>query len=103
VGRFKKGAAILAKELAVKLVPVYIHGSYEAWPTGATLPRSHPIRVVFGREHSWEELQERGKEIDPAASDYEAVSLGLREEVLRLKDSGQWLGIRGQGPGIRKE
>jgi long-chain acyl-CoA synthetase len=85
VGHFKKGAAILAKELAVKLVPVYIHGSYEAWPTGATLPRSHPIRVVFGRGHSWEELQERGLEIAPAASDYDAVSLGLREEVLRLK------------------
>ncbi len=86
VGQFKKGAAILAKELAVKLVPVYIHGSYEAWPTGVTLPRAHPIRVVFGRGHSWEELRERGHEIDPAAADYDAVTLGLREEVLRLKD-----------------
>ena len=85
VGRFKKGAAILAKELAVKLVPVYIEGSYEAWPTGATLPRSHPIRIIFGREHSWEELQARGLEIDPEAGDYEAVSLGLRAEVLKLK------------------
>ncbi len=85
VGRFKKGAAILAKELAVKLMPVYIDGSYEAWPTGATLPRSHPIRIIFGREHSWEELKARGLEIGPEAGDYEAVSLGLRAEVLRLK------------------
>ena len=86
VGRFKKGAAILAKELAVKLVPVYIHGSYEAWPTGQTLPRSHPIRIVFGRGHPWEELQTRGLEIDPGASEMDAVTLGLREEVLRLKE-----------------
>jgi 1-acyl-sn-glycerol-3-phosphate acyltransferase len=85
VGRFKKGAAILAKELAVTLVPVYIQGSYEAWPTGATLPRAHPIRIIFGREHSWEELKTRGLEIDPEAVDYEAVSLGLRAEVLQLK------------------
>jgi long-chain acyl-CoA synthetase len=86
LGVFKKGAAILAKELAVKLVPVYIQGSYEAWPTGVVLPRSHPIRVVFGREHSWEELQARGLEVDPAASEIKAVTLGLREEVLRLKE-----------------
>jgi long-chain acyl-CoA synthetase len=87
VGEFKKGVAILAKELDVKLVPVYIQGSYEAWPPGATLPRPYPIRVVFGREHSWEQLKERGREIDPEASDYDAIRLGLREEVLRLKEA----------------
>jgi long-chain acyl-CoA synthetase len=85
VGHFKKGAAILAKELAVKLVPVYLQGSYEAWPTGVTLPRPHPIRVVFGRGHAWEELRKRGLEIDPAATDYDAITLGLRQEVLDLK------------------
>lgn len=85
VGQFKKGVAILAKELDVNLVPVYINGSYEAWPPSSTLPRPHPIQIVFGREHSWEELQERGLEVDPGASDYTAVSLGLREEVLKLK------------------
>ena len=85
VGEFKKGAAILSKELQMKLVPVYIQGSYEAWPPGATLPRAYPIRLVFGRGHSWEELQARGLEVDPGAPDYDAISLGLREEVLRLK------------------
>ena len=49
VGRFKKGVAILARELEVKLVPVYIQGSYAAWPAGASLPRPIPIRVIFGR------------------------------------------------------
>lgn len=87
---FKKGAAILAKELEVNLVPVYIQGSYEAWPTGATWPRSHPIRVVFGRQHSWQELRKQGLKIAPEADDYGAVTLGLRQEVLRLqKDSDQ--------------
>ena len=60
VGRFKKGVAILARELHVKLVPVYIQGAYAAWPAGASLPRPHPIRVVFGRQHSWQELLRRG-------------------------------------------
>jgi long-chain acyl-CoA synthetase len=87
VGRFKKGVAILARELAVKLVPVYIQGSYAAWPPGVTLPRPRPIRVVFGREHSWQELQEHGLLVDPDAADYDAIGLGLREEVLRLKQA----------------
>jgi 1-acyl-sn-glycerol-3-phosphate acyltransferase len=79
--------AILAKELEVKLVPVYIQGSYAAWPPGAILPRPRPIRVIFGGQHSWQELKARGLEIDPNASDYDAVRLGLREEVLRLKEA----------------
>ncbi|MCX5891949.1 MAG: 1-acyl-sn-glycerol-3-phosphate acyltransferase, partial [Deltaproteobacteria bacterium] len=85
VGRFKKGVAILAKELNVKLVPVYLQGSYAAWPPGVGLPRPHPIRVIFGRDYSWQELQARGLELDPGASDYDAISLGLREAVLKLK------------------
>ena len=87
MGQFKKGVAILAKELEVKLVPVYIQGSYEAWPPGAILPRPHPIQVMFGGEHSWQELKDRGLEVAPGAADYDAIRLGLREEVLRLKQA----------------
>lgn len=86
VGPFKRGVAILAKELEVKLVPVYLHGSHAAWPPGASLPRPHPLRVVFGRQHSWQELKARGLEIDPNASEYDAIGLGLRQEVLQLKE-----------------
>jgi len=89
VGQFKKGVAILARELEVKLVPVYIQGSYEAWPPRVILPRPRPIQVVFGREYSWEELKARGLEVDPNAADYDAIRVGLREEVLRLKKSLQ--------------
>lgn len=87
LGQFKKGVAILAKGLEAKLVPAYIHGSFEAWPPGATLPRPRPIQVVFGRAHSWEELRDRGLKIAPESSDYEAIGVGLREEVLQLKQS----------------
>ena len=85
VGQFKRGVAILARELDMKLVPVYIQGSFEAWPPGVSLPRLRPIRVIFGREHSWQELRERGLKVNPAASDYDAIRVGLREEVLQLK------------------
>ena len=87
LGKFKRGVAILARELGVPLVPVYIQGSYEAWPPGVILPRPRPIRVIFGGQHSWQELKARGLEIDPNASDYDAIRVGLRQEVLRLKEA----------------
>ena len=87
VGQFKKGVAILARELEVKLVPVYIQGSFEAWPPGESRPRPHPIRVFFGRKHSWQELKAQGLKVNPQATDYDAIRLGLREEVLRLKET----------------
>jgi long-chain acyl-CoA synthetase len=85
IGQFKKGVAILARELGVKLVPVYIQGSFAAWPPGVSLPRPHPIRVFFGREHSWQELKERGLKVTPDASDYDAIRVGLREAVIQLE------------------
>jgi long-chain acyl-CoA synthetase len=87
VGQFKKGVAILARELEVKLVPVYIQGSFAAWPPGVSRPRCHPIRVFFGREYSWQELKERGLKVKPDAADYDAIRVGLREEVMRLKEA----------------
>ena len=85
MGQFKKGVAILARELNVPVVPVYIGGSYAAWPPGVILPRRRPIQVIFGREHSWEELKAGGLAASPAANDYDAIRLGLRQEVLRLQ------------------
>jgi hypothetical protein len=73
------------RELGVKLVPVYIQGSFAAWPPGVSLPRPHPIRVFFGREHSWQELKERGFKVTPDASDYDAIRVGLREAVIQLE------------------
>jgi long-chain acyl-CoA synthetase len=81
---FKKGVAILAKELDVKIVPVQIRGSFEAWGPNAAFPRPHPIRVVFGGAFSAAELKETGLQVKGDARDYEAIALGLREEVAKL-------------------
>src|SRR5262249_51906866 len=48
VAEFKKGAAILACELGVPVVPVGINGTHESWPrTGGF--RFRPIDIAFGR------------------------------------------------------
>ena len=46
--RFRKGAAILAQEMQVPVVPVAIIGTYEAWSRGSSKIRLHPVRIRFG-------------------------------------------------------
>ena len=84
VKEFKKGVGILAKELNVQLVPVYIKGSYESWPRTNRFPRLHSIKIVFGSPKTIEELKEKGAKLG-AKDDYSAIALGIREEVVRLK------------------
>jgi long-chain acyl-CoA synthetase len=81
----KKGAGILAKELNLKVVPVYINGTYEAWKPTAFLPRPFPVKVTFGSAYSWEDLKQLSGEPD-TTQDYEAISRGIKEAMKRLKN-----------------
>lgn len=76
VAEFKKGAAILAVELGVPIVPIGIRGSFEAWPRGGSF-RLHPIEFYFGDP------------IDPkgfagSADPYSALTEKLRKDVKAL-------------------
>jgi long-chain acyl-CoA synthetase len=45
---FKKGAAILSRELAVPIVPVAIEGTYQVWPRDSLRIRPHKVIISFG-------------------------------------------------------
>ncbi len=45
---FKKGAARLAIDLKIPIVPIYIKGSFEAWPKGRKIMRPRKIEVRIG-------------------------------------------------------
>ena len=47
VSGFRKGAAILAYELGIPIVPVGIRGTFEAWPRGGHF-RFHPVEIHYG-------------------------------------------------------
>lgn len=83
VKEFKKGVGILAKELNIPLVPVFITGSYESWPRSKPLPRPHPIKIIFGRPFDFEELRKKGLRLG-AKDEYAAIALGIRQEVIKL-------------------
>jgi 1-acyl-sn-glycerol-3-phosphate acyltransferase len=56
---FKMGTGFLAMQLNIPIVPVYIQGSFEAFPKGARLPNRHPIRVKFGQPIAIDRYQNR--------------------------------------------
>jgi long-chain acyl-CoA synthetase len=47
--RFLPGVGLLLARTGVPAVPVFIDGSFEAWPPGRAWPRLRPILVRFGR------------------------------------------------------
>jgi long-chain acyl-CoA synthetase len=85
VKEFKKGVGILAKELNIPLIPVFITGSYASWPRTKPFPRPHPVKITFGRPFDFNELKDQGLKLG-AQDEYEAVALGIRQEVVRLKE-----------------
>lgn len=48
VGRFHKGAFMLADELGLDLLPVYIHGAYDVWPRHEALLCRGQVTVAVG-------------------------------------------------------
>ena len=72
VNEFKKTFAILAKELNVPIIPVSIHGAYDAMPKHSKFPRPSKIWVEY--------LQA----IQPQESDtYESLSDKVRDAIIR--------------------
>jgi 1-acyl-sn-glycerol-3-phosphate acyltransferase len=48
IGRFRKGAAVLAMDVGVPIVPAYVDGMYEVMPRFRRVPRPGRVTVTFG-------------------------------------------------------
>ena len=83
VKEFKKGIGIIAKELDVPLVSVFIKGAFEAWPRIKRFPRLYHIKIKFGNPLTPGALIRKGMSLG-AKEEYEAISLGIREEIVKL-------------------
>ncbi|RLJ70291.1 long-chain acyl-CoA synthetase [Hydrogenivirga caldilitoris] len=69
---FKKGVAILSRELNIPIVPVGLQGTYDAWSIYDKLPKPKKIKVRVG------------KPLYPDEKSYEELTEELREEVGKL-------------------
>jgi long-chain acyl-CoA synthetase len=83
---FRHGIGIVACELGIPVVPVWIEGTGQAWPVGATWPRRHPLSLAFG-----EPIAVTPRMLDAWRSSgrvpYEAATAVIREAILALAAS----------------
>ena len=49
VNEFKAGSGMIAERSKAVVIPVYIDGSFAAWPRGKIFFRKSPIKVYFGK------------------------------------------------------
>jgi long-chain acyl-CoA synthetase len=82
---FKKGVAILARELNVPVVPVLIKGSGKAWPRAVRLPRLHPVKVIYGKPLTMDSLLQC--QDDASRQNYQKIADAPREKVAALGDA----------------
>jgi 1-acyl-sn-glycerol-3-phosphate acyltransferase len=48
IGQFRKGAAVLAMDAGVPIVPAFVDGMYEVMPRFRRVPRPGHVTVTFG-------------------------------------------------------
>ncbi len=80
---FKKGIGILACELGVPVVPMFISGSFEAWPPDAARPRLHPISLRFGSSITITRAMTSAW-TDAGRDPHEAAATLIREHIVAL-------------------
>ena len=73
IGQFRKGAAVLAIDAGVPIVPAYVDGMYEVLPRFRRFPRPGHVTVTFG-----EPMRAQSGE------DYDAFIARVEAEVRRL-------------------
>ncbi len=73
IGRFHKGAFMLAEELGLPLLPVYIHGAYDVWPRHESLITDGTITIAIG-----ERCQKNNKEM---RAQFETEMAAMRERL----------------------
>jgi long-chain acyl-CoA synthetase len=80
---FKKGAAILAAELNVPLVPVALDGVYRIWPRRSWRIRLAKVRITFGEPVHAEDI---ARDLTDEETIYEKVTEELKGRIQRMLD-----------------
>ena len=82
---FKKGVGILAIEMGIPVVPVYIKGAFEVLPREAAWPKFRKISVTYGTPLVAKDIDFSKKPAD--MDDYQYFAYLIREKVKELSQS----------------
>jgi 1-acyl-sn-glycerol-3-phosphate acyltransferase len=83
LGTFKRGAAVLAIESNVPIIPAYIHGASAVYPKGSRLPRLFNFRKM--RRYAVEVVY--GNPVFPSGQTAEEMIIQVRDAVIELKQN----------------
>lgn len=81
IGSIRRGVGLLAVQLALPVVPAYIHGTHQSLPKGRWWPKSAPVYVGFGAPILPPPLPQRG-----AVRAYATVSMALEQSLRALRE-----------------
>jgi long-chain acyl-CoA synthetase len=93
---FKKGAAILARELSVPVIPAAIAGAHAVWARGSNRIRLGKVRVVFGESFQLEE----STAADPYQDDTDRLREKVSELLEKLRAAGKRSAAEEKGRGL---
>jgi long-chain acyl-CoA synthetase len=82
---FKPVVGYLALAARIGILPVYLEGTYDAYPKGSTLLKRRDVSARIGRLISVEELEEMTQGL-PRAEAYRLIAERVRHEVVNLRD-----------------
>jgi long-chain acyl-CoA synthetase len=78
---FKKGAPVLAQELALPVIPAAIKGSFNVWGKGANRMGIAPIEIIFGKPLNFAAQEFTAPHGDDS---YALVARKMKDEVRHL-------------------
>jgi 1-acyl-sn-glycerol-3-phosphate acyltransferase len=82
---FKPVIGYLALAARVGVLPVYLEGTYDAYPKGSTILKGRDVGARVGRLISVEELEETTRGL-PRAEAYRLIAERVRHDVVNLRD-----------------
>ncbi|HEV7799428.1 MAG TPA: 1-acyl-sn-glycerol-3-phosphate acyltransferase, partial [Pyrinomonadaceae bacterium] len=85
---FKPVIGYLALHTRVGILPVYLHGTYDAMPKGSNVIKNRKVGARIGRYLEIADLEEMTKGL-PRAEAYRLISARVRHEVENLRDGAR--------------
>lgn len=97
IQQFKKGLGYLVASQKVNVLPIFIDGTYRAFPKGSKLPSltSRKLKVFIGKPLDAFDMIEKSSAADTQVAQYQQISDMAQDAIIALRDRKK---LRKKGP-----
>ncbi len=86
IQKFKRGPAMIAYQLGLPIIPVYIDGTYRSWPKGNVLMKPVKITANIGEPIYPERISDNLRDSGNMRSIYNNITNELWNRIIQLKE-----------------